>query len=1042
MTKISLRVYNREIEAMVENGQLDEAIAHCKHILKTFPMHLETYRLLGKAFLEARRYSDAADIFQRVIMSVPDDFVSHVGMSIISDDEGKLDQATWHMERAFEVQPSNPAIQDELRKLYGRRDGVEPPKVRLTRDALANMYSQGALYSQAITEIRAVLANDPNRPDLQVMLARVYSRDGRKSQAIELCTGILRKYPYCFDALRILLDVMTSTDRLDITQSYRQRVWALDPYAAYTVGSIFETDKVLDGAVTLDQLSYDPQKHENENQPSWASSLGIKIDSDLNQVISNVQIEKKIIEEKPVVNETPKDELIASDEIIGGNEQIPEWMSSPETNVTTSSQPEDSDSNESELKDNEIIEMADIPEWLKDMAPREGNLVNEQNPEEKTSNSGNEIKNSSIDNPNIIDQGKSTMEEDQFRSGKSEEIIPEWLKEIRNLEPDQVVEPVPPELGFEEQEASRNSGLEQLQGEIEKANDQIGFDSSFLDDQPQSDSINLNTEIGKTDIESQPDWLKDSEPGYLRDQENLISKPGAEEPEKIILNNDSLVIEDQKQSSLDNLSDDDLPDWLKEIELPPEENTLVQTLSPEPSIELDYSNGKKEPTNGYADLAKPEKDDLEKAVEEPLIEEIPAEVEPTQGGLPSLQDRDASFAWLEGLAARQGANPEELLTRPEDRLNEPPEWVRSLIEGKATKVEDKEQIIQPVDSKTVESLTEDNLSQNEIENISTIDQSGEVSQRVDTTEEEDRNEYITSTPDRDVFELEDQKNAIHPLDETQNSETLENEENNPLNFDQDFGNTLANVTIAEVDVTGEKDVSDWLKEMESKEGIGEEPKGISSEENILNTDQTGPLPDWLQEEDKKTKESDWISEIDKVSGSTGSITDDQETVDIKSVMTPGSPLSESNKKIEDEPKTGHFIKPVTPDEWKPLQEVKQVGSSDSDQLSKVELITSGKLPGTGILSKIPGINVEKESATLEKAQAFIEKDDLQKALIEYGRLIKKGQMLEQVIHDLREITYRYPIEISIWQLLGDAFMRGNRLQDALDAYTKAEELLR
>ena len=47
-----------------------------------------------------------------------------------------------------------------------------------------------------------------------------------------------------------------------------------------------------------------------------------------------------------------------------------------------------------------------------------------------------------------------------------------------------------------------------------------------------------------------------------------------------------------------------------------------------------------------------------------------------------------------------------------------------------------------------------------------------------------------------------------------------------------------------------------------------------------------------------------------------------------------------------------------------------------------------------------------------------------------------------VIRDLRDALYRYPVEVSIWQALGDAYMRANRLQDALDAYTKAEELLR
>jgi hypothetical protein len=37
------------------------------------------------------------DIFQRVLAAVPDDFVSHVGLSIIRDDQGKLDDAIWHM---------------------------------------------------------------------------------------------------------------------------------------------------------------------------------------------------------------------------------------------------------------------------------------------------------------------------------------------------------------------------------------------------------------------------------------------------------------------------------------------------------------------------------------------------------------------------------------------------------------------------------------------------------------------------------------------------------------------------------------------------------------------------------------------------------------------------------------------------------------------------------------------------------------------------------------------------------------------------------
>src|SRR5512146_1951521 len=208
MAKVPLRVYNREIETMVDRGLLDEAIAHCRHILKTFPKHLETYRLLGKAHLEYKRYPDAADIFSRVLVAVPNDFVANVGMSIIRDEGDKLDDAIWHMERAFETQPSNAAIQSELQRLYGRREGVQPPRIRMTRGALAHMYVQGELYPQAISEIKSVLKDDAGRADMQALLARAHYKSGLKNDAAEVASTILRNNPYNFDANRVLVEIL------------------------------------------------------------------------------------------------------------------------------------------------------------------------------------------------------------------------------------------------------------------------------------------------------------------------------------------------------------------------------------------------------------------------------------------------------------------------------------------------------------------------------------------------------------------------------------------------------------------------------------------------------------------------------------------------------------------------------------------------------------------------------------------------------------------------------------------------------------------
>src|SRR5512143_2037584 len=274
MAKVSLRIYNREIEGLIDQGQTDEAIAHCHHILRTFPKHLETYRLLGKAYLEGKRYGDAADIFLRILASVPDDFVAQVGMSIIRDEENKLDDAILHMERAFETQPSNPAIQSELQRLYGRRDGVQPPRIRMTRGALAHMYVQGELYPQAISEIKSVLKDDAGRADMQALLARALYKAGSKNEAAEVASTLLRRYPYCLDANRVLAEIL-GADRPENAKMYRDRVVELDPYAALVNGTLFQSNEVPDQAVPVEHLDWNGEPVGERAQVDWRETRAI-----------------------------------------------------------------------------------------------------------------------------------------------------------------------------------------------------------------------------------------------------------------------------------------------------------------------------------------------------------------------------------------------------------------------------------------------------------------------------------------------------------------------------------------------------------------------------------------------------------------------------------------------------------------------------------------------------------------------------------------------------------------------------------------------
>lgn len=278
MGVISLRAYNREIDSYIDQSRLDEAISHCRHILTKFPKHIDTYRLLGKAYLENNQNSNAADIFQRILSAVPDDFISHVGMSVIREEEGNLPSAVLHMEKAFERQPYNSEIQIELRRLYGKRDGIEPPKVRLTQGALARMYIRGDLIKQGVSELRTAISEYPNRYDLKTLLAETYLTGDQLANAIDIASDILTKYPFNLIANRIMAKSLKAHDHPQEMAICRKRLYALSPYEAYISEHAPTVDLVPDRAISIDQIEWD-ESQENisaetrESTPPWSKSI-------------------------------------------------------------------------------------------------------------------------------------------------------------------------------------------------------------------------------------------------------------------------------------------------------------------------------------------------------------------------------------------------------------------------------------------------------------------------------------------------------------------------------------------------------------------------------------------------------------------------------------------------------------------------------------------------------------------------------------------------------------------------------------------------
>jgi tetratricopeptide (TPR) repeat protein len=229
MDEVTLSKYCDEAKELVRADSYDQAIAICRHILKHYPKYVTGYRLLGEACLEKGDYVEAANLFKRVLGADLEDMVVYVGLGIIFDEQGAVEEAVWQLERAFELNPGNAEIRKELQRLYAERDGTPPPKLKLTPAALGRLYMREELYQRAIDEFRGVLEEDPDRADIQVALAQALWWSEQRQEAAKVCEALLQQYPNCLKADLILGEILLNTGREAEARGLLDAAQAMDP---------------------------------------------------------------------------------------------------------------------------------------------------------------------------------------------------------------------------------------------------------------------------------------------------------------------------------------------------------------------------------------------------------------------------------------------------------------------------------------------------------------------------------------------------------------------------------------------------------------------------------------------------------------------------------------------------------------------------------------------------------------------------------------------------------------------------------------------
>ncbi len=578
-----------------------------------------------------------------------------------------------------------------------------------------------------------------------LILAKMYFLMGQKTEAAEISSRLVAKLPFCYEANRILAEVLPETSRSEDARVYQQRLLALDPYLGYISKSSPTIAQVPDQVVTVNRLEWMPSL-QSDQEPAWSKSLGITIEAREEEIAEDwftpfSAPSETSQPESTTPQLTPEEAgpvvAPATDQItpaenqtrdLGSEaEEIPDWMSSAGWGVSEhpADEPFSFDSTESQALIGEEPEPlpAEMPDWLKDIAPASETIstpaeeqakldwlasilpeesgpaiadqaeVVQSIPEVPTPTSAPEmISPMNEDLPDWMRSGVTAPEESSNPFEISEEPLPDWLTETSEpsapVEPPMAVEPLlpvePPEMPeFEPDE------VQELPEALisESIADTIPVSIQPAESNPPRPDL--------SNVDDAMAWLESLAAKQGADEEALLTKPEDRQeqpPEWVTAAVQSAeteeIIPELASSEIEPISEAEQeisqPEVSAQIEPPsepasmePQENIPAPTAEIAPETEIEPVAEIPESLPLEAAAVEPEEATPADGVAQPEAvldtQSPPEELAPSE---PAEQDMDAAFAWLESLAAKQGAGDKSLLVSPEERLETPPDWVK------------------------------------------------------------------------------------------------------------------------------------------------------------------------------------------------------------------------------------------------------------------------------------------------------------------------------------------------------------------------------
>ncbi len=169
--------------ALMQKGQVDEAITHYQKALEIRPDIAEVHSNLGLAFMQKRQVDEAVIQFQKALDINPHiaRFYNNLGIALAQ--KGQVDEAITQFQKALEIDPN----------------------LAETHSNLGTLFAQKGQMDEAMSEFQKALAIDSNNADARNNLGNIFFQKGEVDEAISQFQEVLRSNPNDLNAQKNLL---------------------------------------------------------------------------------------------------------------------------------------------------------------------------------------------------------------------------------------------------------------------------------------------------------------------------------------------------------------------------------------------------------------------------------------------------------------------------------------------------------------------------------------------------------------------------------------------------------------------------------------------------------------------------------------------------------------------------------------------------------------------------------------------------------------------------------------------------------------------